>query len=166
MGFNVLGLGVAIFLLLILLGALMYGKKHSAKKLRKHFDKLAEQNSLLISSVETFRSRMVGIDCRNGKVLYLRCGAFKSQSTLIDLKTIIHCSYRKLYLQTPVNSNRKEVKLIVSDVLLEFDQEDLTIVSLPFYQHSMDGYSDITSIEQKARRWEVLVQKLISTPDT
>ncbi|HZH66162.1 MAG TPA: hypothetical protein VEY10_14795 [Flavisolibacter sp.] len=153
---------VLVLTAIIVLTLLATHPKQNARRLLHEFQLWTEQLKLKVSSQEVFKARILGIDCTAKKVLYVKKDMLNRQRVIIDLDDVTNCSYRKVYLKTPFTSDRKEVNMVVTEVLLEFDKKDLTTITIPFYHYSLDGYPDIKPLERKAKDWEVLIKKLIT----
>jgi hypothetical protein len=136
-------------------------RKRRAKKLQRHFDRTATKLGLQISSQEQFGNRALGIDYRTNKLLFVKRAGLRLKSLIIDLNEIANCTYRKLYMKTPYKTANNQIKLLLTDILLEFDRKDHSTIAVPLFHYTIDGFPDTQQIELKAKHWEQLVQKVL-----
>jgi len=123
---------------------------------------MAEQLNLNIGSQEVFKLRMIGIDCVCRKVIYLRAELLKTRMQSINLDNVIHCTYRKIYLPLPDSNIHKDIPMVLSEIVLEFDTSELTTISVPFFHYLLDHHSAAEEAELKAKKWESMMRKILS----
>ena len=151
--------GVVFFVLFFLRAGTR--RKRRARKLQRRFNSTATKLGLQISSQDQFGNRALGIDYQTNKLLFVKRAGLRIKSLIIDLDEIANCTYRKLYMKTPYKTANNKIKLLLTEILLEFDCKDHSTVAVPFFHYAKDRSPDTEQIEAKAKHWEKLVQKLL-----
>lgn len=146
----------------------VWTSKRQAKKrtsqLLHRFSTLGTENNLSFSSQEIFRSKVIGVDGVQRKILvleHLENNAFDWY--FIDLKEVQSCKITTQYATPPVptaaSGNLNET---VAFIGLEFrHRQSGHVVSLPFYQHLGNSVYELSALKAKAKDWESMLSKML-----
>ncbi len=134
----------------------LYNRWKNQKKLKlfRHLSKLAEKKKLIFSSQELFHQTLIGLDGVSQKLLVASINEQgKINDYIIDIRQLRRCS-----VKTVMNDHHPEQ---LSRLMLEFElsngDESLQI---PIYTATEQTGKIAVAIHQKAKLWEMILQKM------
>jgi hypothetical protein len=117
--------------------------------LEKSLRQLTKKNELLVADVEFFRNKVIGIDRRNKKLVYVEYGKGIIDQFCIDLNSLSFCKIKR---GVDKFSNR------VTDISVEVKCKGINkIYRLNFYNSSFDKMRLKTSSLKKAEQWKTKI---------
>jgi hypothetical protein len=136
-------------------------------ELLRHTNELGIVCNLSFSSQEVFKGCAIGLDGKHRKLLIVE----KSNATnydwhLIDLDNVINCTLKKTYRSIKAGELEKrsiEEYLETINLRLEF-LDHREPIEIPFYAHDSNKEVNITELERKARRWQIMLSKMLKRP--
>ncbi len=136
-------------------------KREAMNHLLNQFSQAGTENNLSFSSQEVLNNSVLGLDGLNRKILVVRKQDHEYTSLIIDLNEVQTCVVKKLY-GTIKSDSYKEGKLeqYLEQIVLHFDLGGKPSVEIVFYKNFENHVYEIMELEQKARRWEVILSKM------
>lgn len=139
------------------------------KKLFNRLSELGIQNNLRFSSQELLHDSVIALDGIRGKLLVINgIGKDKYEETLIDLEELKSCSFKREYgsIKAGDLKKRKLAQLLNKISLLFEFRTQKEPMEVPFYQHSETGNMKVSEMEIKARRWGIVLSKMLRKEKT
>lgn len=136
-------------------------KKEMAKLLRQ-FNRLGANNNINFSSQEVLSGTIIGLDGVQRKLLIMRkekSGALRSR--MIDLADVKTCSVVKHY--GPIHTDRYRSvapEQLLEKIVLRFTFNNDETEEVTFYHYALNSVIELTSLSNKARHWETILNKL------
>ena len=145
--------------------ALSAVKQINNKRMNRMFGGLSElgsKYSLSFSGHTLLKKNLVGIDGLHRKLLVVN-ESDKGREDLIDLHEVRSCSIKKLYGPIRVGDlKRRRLNEYLDKMLLCFEfYSQRPPVELCFYDRREDAPGSAGELEQKARKWEMMLSKMI-----
>jgi hypothetical protein len=127
------------------LGIVEERRKHAVKSiLGKALGQLAKENELFIADVEFFRSKVIGIDRENKKLVYANYRKKALDQSCIDLNSVAYCRVNRI-----IDKSSHSVK----EIFIEVKRKD-QIFRLNFYDRSFDNIRAKALLLKKAEQWK------------
>ncbi len=167
--FTIISAAIIIVIVILIFKGLIFIHNKEEKKtsaaLKAYYNELASKNNLTISTNEVFKDAVFGLDEICNKLLVLKSvEANKYKWHIIDLNTVKNCAVIKDYKSFYSNESKaKTIERYVDQINLQFEFIDgKEPVEINFYTHILNHISHMPESEQKARKWEDVISKIIS----
>jgi len=159
-------IGFVIVILLSVAILFMMDKQARLKtvELLNKFNKYGSQNNFSFSSQEILRNAIIGLDGVHRKILVLFTKD-KLQFELIDLQEVHKCRVIKYFKSISMKEwkgKNKEAYCEKIELHFEMNGKKSPIV-ITFYDKAHNHLFAISELEQKAKRWETLLSKMINS---
>lgn len=141
----------------------IYGYLNRKIKGLLNLAEIAKTRSLHFSTEDEVGTNVIALDAIKRKLLYLKKAPNISSCLIIDLNKIASCSIRKQYNSINAGDlNTKKLQDFLKNIFinLSFKNGSATL-SLPFYDPQKDKACDVEQLEEKAKKWETIVSKLL-----
>lgn len=160
-------LGIVTGLCLLLVTIDKRSKQKHMNQLLQRIHTLGAKHQLTFSSQELLKNYVIGLDGVHRKLSVIHApDATQCDAAVVDLADVKRCSVKKQY-GTITGGSLKQQKLDSYleriSLCLELKDEQQPVEIL-FYQHLENHAGDSLELEQKARRWEAILSKLVHTP--
>lgn len=131
--------------------------------------KLGSMANLSFTTHQIVGNKLFGVDAIKKKVVILEKKGRKTMSYIINLNDVISVTFKKVYNQIKAGILRKKrIEDFIQSISLEFKlKESNQIITLPFYENSINPKKDLYLLEKKVRDWQEIFSKLstrISSP--
>jgi len=160
-----LGIVTGICLLLITIDKRV--KQKHMNQLLYRIQALGAKHQLTFSSQELLKNYVIGLDGVHRKLTVIHApDTTKCDAAVVDLAEVKRCSVKKQY-GTISGGALKQQKLdsYLEQIVLCLELKDeKDTVEIPFYQAIANHAGESLELEQKAKRWEVILSKLVDTP--
>jgi hypothetical protein len=139
-------------------------KRNAMNLFLNRLSQAGSTNNLSFSSTELLRNTAIGLDGLRRELLVLT--HFKNGDYfdfIISLNDVQSCSVRKVYAfinAGDLKSGKLEKHLEEIVLHIEFYHRGHT--DIPFYNHIDNRIDEATEMEQKAKRWEIILNKLLT----
>lgn len=131
---------LAIILVLLVFYRPVATERRNAKRL-KQFRSILKDQHFTADLYDFFNNRIAALDYTQSKLIFIEFSPASWKYHQVSVKEIENCR---------VGINQPDGKLITLDCHLC----DQSVIRLPFYDASMDQFSDETSLQQKAEYWQ------------
>ncbi|HEV8082020.1 MAG TPA: hypothetical protein VGP55_02405 [Chitinophagaceae bacterium] len=139
-------------------------EKKTSAALNAYYNEVATKHSLTVLNPEIIKDAILGLNEICDKLLVVKSvetGKYKWH--IIDLYNVKSCTVIK-DCKSSYSNNPKEktTERFVDQIYLQFefiDEEEN--VEINFYTHILNHISDMPQSEQKARKWEEVISKII-----
>lgn len=142
-------------------------KRSRRKRFLTRFSELGSLNNLTFSGQEILKDVAIGLDGVRRKLLVIT----KDNETvfnprLLDLRDVKSCSVKKRYgTVEAAGFRRREREHHLEKIALRFEFKDRRQpAEVPFYHHVTGGPYEVKEMNAKARRWCVLLSKMLRNP--
>jgi phosphoenolpyruvate synthase/pyruvate phosphate dikinase len=137
------------------------------KQLSDYFSRLGSKYNMAFSGQEILRDCIMGFDGIQKKLLVLsgiKKGPFREH--IIDLNEAISCSVKKYYGRIDANGLRKkQLDQYLEKMVLQFGfRSKREPADILFYTRIYNDISELSVLEQKARKWRELLSKIFPDP--
>jgi hypothetical protein len=141
----------------------IYGFLSSRIKRVLSLSKIAKERKLSISNLEEVGTGVMAIDTTKRKLLYLKNAPGTSSCMIIDLKNLRECTIKKQYDGIKAGDlNKRKMSDFLKNIFLNLRfKNDSASVSLPLYQAQHDKQDDVGQLEEKAKKLETMVSRLL-----
>lgn len=155
----------ATYLMYLLLvcknGKDMYNK---TSDILTRFCRLGIEHNISISGQEVLNDCIIGMDGINRKLLVIKRGDLNHYYNwyIIDLDEITNCSVKKTYrsiMAGELKGRTIEEYLEQIDLRLELLNKKEP-VEIPFYRHTSHQGIQITELDRKAKKWQIMLSKM------
>lgn len=134
--------------------------KRQANVLNTRLEKAAGENKLVLSLKEQIKDAVLGFDAGNNKLIVCKW----ESELIIDLADLKECRKQKKWIHIPAEKGRRsETHLEKIALLFEFKSEELP-AELIFYEYKHNSIFQMQELEQKANKWELLLNKKTPIP--
>lgn len=161
-----IAMGIAASLLFVLLHN--HRRQTKAEGLPARFEEAAAAFNLSITKQEALGNRMIGIDERNNKLLFLEARGNKHDGYLIGLNEINDCVVAGAYGAIHENSlDGSSLECYVNRIALRLDYTNgANPTILTFYDKATNGESEMRELAEQAEAWQTsLSMRLAGTCD-
>lgn len=144
----------------------MINKIHLKKvkdKLISSLSHAGTKHELSFTSQELLRDKVIGVDGIHRKFVVVN---EQEECIIVNLEEVKNCRFQKNYGQVHYGegANRHvENRLATISLLFEHERNN-KIVQVHFYDHTVHSFSEADALEAKARDWEVILSKMMSSP--
>ena len=155
---------VAIAAICLLIISIDKKQKHNAMNI--FFNRLSQSgssNKLNFTSQELLNNNAIGLDATQRKLLILtRFTNGEYFDVIINLDEVQSCAVKKIYgfINAGDLKNHKLEKHL-EEIVLHIELYQCNSADIPFYNHIDNPVSKATEMEEKAKRWEVMLAKLL-----
>jgi len=135
-------------------------------QLLKRFRATGEKNNLSFSSQELLTDSILGLDGVGRKILILNKNQNgELEDVVINLDEIKNCSVRKIYGSIRVGELKKrKLNEYLDRIVLHFEfANNKPPVEICFYKHVDHSIYNLSELEQKARHWELIINKMLKS---
>ncbi len=128
--------------------------------------RIAKKRSLYFSNHDELGTNAIAMDTTKRRLYYLQKVAKLTSCLVIDLRNVNSCSITKQYSSIDVDDLKtKKLHHFLKSIFLNFRFKNRTdVVSLPLYDASKNRQGDLSQLEEKAQKWQVMVSKLLHNP--
>lgn len=142
-------------------------KKNTIRIVRDKYLKLRElatKFNLSFSSRLVLRSRVIGLDGVNRRLLVAEISDNPESANIIELDHVKSVSVRKTYSGIKAGElDRRGLKEFLNEVHLQFEYVDGdNVFVLPFYERETDDFRNLSMLERNARTWQMILSKMIN----
>jgi hypothetical protein len=156
-------LGFVATICLLLIGIHKKNKKEAMNKLLNHFNQLAFENNIRVSSQEILNHLVLGLDGINRKMLVVTVEDENYRSFLIDLREVKNCSVKKVFGTIKAGDlKRHKLEQYLEKIVLNFELHREPPVQILFYRNITNHIYEMQELEQKAKHWETALFKMIT----
>jgi hypothetical protein len=155
--------------LLVCLPLIIIDKRAKSKSMNRKLLLLSELGSshqLSFSAQEILAGSILALDGINRKLFILHnTPDNKFEETLVNLDEIKYCTVKKHYgtIKAGELPSRK-LSEYLSRIVLHFEFKDgIPSLEVVFYDHIQNGLGEMEYLEEKARRWEVVLSSMLLT---
>lgn len=149
-------LAVAVYIIASLADSL-YDRWKNKRTLRlfRVLSRLAEKKKLMVSSQELFHQTLIGFDGVSQKLLIVSLKENGQISEhIVDIRHLVTCTVKK---ESVVEGDTIRQQLLME---LHLDHNS-HILSIPLFKETTRNRKQCESIFQKARLWEMILQKMV-----
>ncbi|MGN6164304.1 MAG: hypothetical protein ACTHOF_07175 [Flavisolibacter sp.] len=142
-------------------------KRHAQKKTGKLLSISSQTGSkynLSFSSQEILKNRIIGLDGISRKLLVIEHDTAENDYSIIDLQDVKSCSVKKKYITVNMGDEKsKRMEEFLSTIVLQFNfKNGKEPFVLPFYESISNHVYEMKELEDKAKDWEAMLQKMLS----
>jgi len=139
-------------------------RKQKKEKLLHQFSQLVTANSLSFTSQEILHHGIIGLDGLNKKLLILESNGEEHSWSVIKLEEVKTCNVKRIYQTINAGTLKKPVmEEHLEKIVLRFELKDeKSRIDVPFFVFSENHIYEIAELEEKAKRWETILSKMIS----
>lgn len=144
----------------------MKNKKSTLAKLKfRHLSELGSRLNLSFSSHEIIGDKIICLDGVKKKLLIAQKNNVLNQSHIIALDEVKAISIKKVYNGIIAGALRKRrIGEFLKTMVLQFElKHQSELIILPFYESLINKLYDLAGLERKARNWQLMLSKMIST---
>ncbi len=123
-------------------------ERNKAFELKRSFNELLRKYKLSIDEVEIFNSKVIGLDRKKGKLIWIEYVDNALRQNCISLKKLESHKITKVL-------NR--VEGCVSEIVMEFNLRDQKPAYITFYDRSRDDVSAFSYLLDKAKYWDAKI---------
>lgn len=141
-------------------------KKSTPAKLKfRHLSELGSRLNLSFSSHDVIGDKIIGLDGMKKKLLIAQKNNVLNQSRIIELDEVKAISIKKVYNGIIAGALRKRsIGEFLKTMVIQFELKHKNeLIILPFYESVINKLYDLTGLERKARNWQLMLSKMIST---
>lgn len=160
-----IGIVTGICLLLVTIDKRV--KRKHMNQLLQRIQALGAKHQLTFSSQELLHNYVIGLDGVHRKLSVIHApDAMQCDAAVVDLAEVKRCSVKKQYgtISSGALKQQKLDSYLERIVLCLELKDEKAPVEIPFYQHLENHASQSQELEQKAKRWEVILSKLVPAP--
>ncbi len=156
--------GAAIALYLLYTSLAEKKKKKEWQRMIRQFNRLGSSHGLQFSNREVLNQAVIGIDSLQHKILILKKrGNHNALSRLISLPELKSCSVSTKYGTSGTNKKALLSGGPLESIALGFVFHNGQTEELVFYHHRINPIMEITSLANKARHWNTIIHKMLTT---
>lgn len=158
-------IGIIILILFILISIHNREKKKKTNALVAHFNQSGVENNFSFSCQEILKNCIIGVDGLKRKLLVLEYGGEENrkQIHIIDLNKIKNCGLQKTFSTVAEAEKGKASELYLEKIQLKFEYANHNLpVEVVFYDHIRNHIYEISELEQKAKDWQNILNKIIA----
>lgn len=139
-------------------------EKKTSAALKAYYDHVLTKHNLTVTQPEILKNFILGLDEICNKLLIVQpVKTEKYKWQIIDLDNVKNCfvikDYKSFYSNDP---KEKTTERFVDQINLHFEFiEEKEPVKINFYTNILHHISDMPLSEQKARKWEEVISKII-----
>jgi hypothetical protein len=162
----VIGIGIAVSLVIV--SQHRFRRQTKTQGLPAHFEEAAAAFHLSITKQEVLGGRMIGLDDKNNKLLFLEAHKDKHDGYLVGLDEIKACVVTKTYGAIREDILRgSSLESYVNTIVLQLDYSSgANSTFLNFYDRATNSESEMRERAEQANAWqELLKMRLASTYD-
>lgn len=158
---------ISIVALTLFLLISLHNKETKKKKnaLVSYFNHHGMINSFAFSCQEILRNCIIGLDGLQRKLMILEYGADENHKHvhIIDLNKVNNCGFQKIFSASAETEKGKKSELYLEKIQLKFDYASHNLpVEVVFYDHISNHIYEIAELEQKAKDWQNIMNKIIT----
>lgn len=127
------------------------------------FDGISDEFSLVITKQQPFGNRMIGLDERTGKVLFLEIVGMEQNGYLVDLESVKYFGVRKVYDKGTGGRRQNLPDKVLLEVEYKWGERSL---QLPFFIKAMDPVAEVGVRVKYADEWQLLLSSLLHKMDS
>lgn len=167
-----------LFIALILISAIVlivmllvwvnnHAQNNKRERIYKHLKDLAATNEFSFTSQEIFGRTMMALDGINRKLVVITENEDVFETTIIRLEEVQYCKVKKDYSHLIREEARATTaEILLNGMSLQFvfnsNNDDFTVKIYDINTHS---FYQIPGLEEKAKNWEIILNKLIKTQE-
>ena len=158
--------GITVIICFLLVWIHNKEKRKKMDKLFERFRASAVENKISFSSQELLTDSILGLDGVGRKILILNKDQNgELEDVVINLDEIKNCSVRKVYGSIRVGELKKrKLNEYLDKIVLHFEfANSKPPVEVCFYKHVDHSIYHLAELEQKARHWELVINKMLKT---
>lgn len=155
----ILTIAITIAVSLIIVSLYHYRKQINTENLPLSFKEAAAAFNLSIAKQEILGNRMIGLDERSKKLLFLQAHGNKHNGYLVDLNEIKACVVKKEYGVIHEESlDGSSLESYINGIALQFDYKNgANPTFLTFYDRSTNLESEMRKRAEQAKVWQDLL---------
>jgi hypothetical protein len=155
---------IAIAAICFLIISLDNKQKHNAMNIfYNRLSQAGSSNKLSFTSQELLKDNAIGLDGLNRKLLILT--RFKNGEyfdVIINLDDVQSCLVKKVYGY--INAGDLKINKLekhLEEIVLHIELYQCKSADIPFYNYIDNPISQAAEMEEKAKRWEIVISKLL-----
>ncbi len=144
----------------------MKNKKSIPGKLRfRHLSELGSSFNLSFSSYEVIGDKIIGLDGDKKILLITQKNNVANQSRIVALNEVKAISIKKVSNGIIAGAlKNRSIGEFLKTIVIQFDLKHKSEpVILPLCESVLNKVYDLTGLERKARNWQLMLSKMIST---
>jgi hypothetical protein len=125
--------------------------------------KLAAQHGLSFTSQEELLNKTIGLDGLQRKLLIVEKNNARYDCNVIDLEEVENCLVKKVYNSIDAGGLKaKRVEECLKTIVLQFNfNNDKPSSDLIFYENTVNSIYEMFELENKAKKWQIMLSKMI-----
>ena len=119
---------------------------------------------LPFSTQKKFGDKIIALDTRKNKLLFLKKVNNKPSCVIIDLNGLQNCTINKQYADIKAGELKdKKLNSFLKSIFLNLHFKSNKI-SIPFFEQKQDKEGDIDKLENEAVKWRSIISKILPPP--
>lgn len=158
-------IGIVALTLFILVSIHNKEKKKKKNALVSYFNHYGMTNNFAFSCQEILKNCIIGVDGLQRKLMILEYGENENHKNvhIIDLNKVKNCGFQKIFSAAAETERGKTSEVYLEKMQLKFDYLNHNLpVQIVFYDHISNHIYEIAELEQKAKDWQNILNKIIT----